>query len=195
MLVGTILSQNTSAANSAAGLRQLKRSFRSWDRLADAPVSRIEKCIRVSGLSRIRAPRIRRILRGLRGDRGEVDLEFLARWRPQRAAEYLMRFDGVGPKTALCVLMFAFGMRVLPVDTHIYRVAGRLGLLAARCSIEKAHLLLAPLVAPRDRYAMHLLVIAHGRQVCRAREPLCGRCVLADLCRYGRQKRARSAGA
>ena len=176
VLVGTILSQNTSGTNSSAGFRQLKRRFRSWPRAADAPVRQIEACIRVSGLSRIKAPRIRRILRQIRRERGRIDLEFLARWEPSEASRYLTRFEGVGPKTALCVLMFSFGMDVFPVDTHICRLARRLGLMGAKATAEKAHQLLAAMIEPGDRYAMHVLLIAHGRRVCRARKPQCGRC-------------------
>ena len=190
VLVATILSQNTSAANSSAGFGQLKRRFRSWDRAADAPVGQIERCIRVSGLGRIKAPRIRRILRQIRADRGRIDLEFLARWPPAEASRYLRHFQGVGPKTALCVLMFSFGMDVFPVDTHVHRLATRLGLIEAEATAEKAHRLLAALIDPGDRYAMHMLLIAHGRRVCRARRPQCGRCTLRGLCRDGQEAAA-----
>lgn len=181
-LVGTILSQNTSAANSSAGYRRLRRRFRSWSAAADAPVAQIEKCIRVSGLSRIKAPRIRAILRKIRADRGEVCLEFLRDIPPQEAHNYLMRFDGVGPKTAGCVLLFALEVPVFPVDTHIVRIGRRLGWTAPGASAEKMRELLTPLIPPGDRYAMHVLLIAHGRQTCRARNPKCGQCALSDLC-------------
>lgn len=181
-LVGTILSQNTSAANSSAGFRQLRRRFRSWSAAAEAPVGRIEECIRISGLSRIKAPRIRTILRKVRADRGKVCLEFLRDLSAQEARDYLMAFDGVGPKTAACVLLFALEMPVFPVDTHIVRIARRLGWTAAGVSAEKAEQALTPLIPPPDRYAMHVLLIAHGRQICRARNPKCGQCALSDLC-------------
>ena len=198
VLVGTILSQNTSAANSSAGFRALRRELGSWSRVADAPVGAIESCIRVSGLSRRKAPRIRRILRRIRTERGRISLEFLRRWAPGEAFDYLVRFDGVGPKTALCVLLFAFGMDVFPVDTHVYRVAARLGLLAEPTPPARAHEALTPLVAPRDRYAMHVLLIAHGRATCRARAPRCAECCLLELCPTGpngpRPRRARRCG-
>ena len=187
-LVGTILSQNTSAANSSAGYRQLRRRFRSWSAAADAPVSEIEKCIRVCGLGRIKAPRIRAILRCIRRDRGRISLEFLRRLGPQDACEYLMRFDGVGAKTASCVLLFALGMPVFPVDTHIVRIARRLGWIAPRTSTERTQEVLTPLVAPADRYAMHVLLITHGRRTCRARSPKCNWCDLLDLCPAGRRR-------
>jgi endonuclease-3 len=188
VLVGTILSQNSSGANSSAGYKQLWRRFRSWRRVADAPVGEIERCVRISGLSRIKAPRIRSILRQIRDDRGRVSLEFLADRQPQAAYDYLVRFDGVGPKTANCVLLFAFGMPVFPVDTHIHRIALRMELIPAGSSAERAHELLLPMVAPADRYEMHVLLIAHGRGICRARSPRCALCPLSSLCEFGRAR-------
>src|SRR5205085_8331612 len=116
VLVDTILSQNTSAANSDAGYRQLRRRFRSWNQVADAPVEEVERCIRVSGLSNQKAPRIQAILRAIRDDRRKIDLQFLADMDDQQAFDYLTRFKGVGPKTAYCTLLFAFGKELFPVD-------------------------------------------------------------------------------
>ena len=186
LLVETILSQNTNDANSSAGYRRLRRRFRTWNRVADAPVCEVEECIRVSGLSRIKAPRIQRILQEIRASRGKIDLEFLKSATPRQAYDYLTGFNGVGPKTAQCVLLFAFGMPVFPVDTHIFRIARRLGLLPRRATAANAHEVLTPLIAPEDRYAMHILLIAHGRRTCRARGPLCEWCCLLDLCPHGR---------
>jgi len=182
VLVATILSQNTSGPNSSAGFANLKRRFASWGQLADSRLGAIEKCIRVSGLSRIKAPRIRSILRELRTERGSIDLGFLAQLEPGEAVGRLTRFDGVGAKTARCVLLFALGMEVFPVDTHIRRIAVRLGLLDARTPAEAAHAVLGPLVAPRERYEMHVLLIEHGRRTCLARRPRCGQCGIRPLC-------------
>ncbi len=188
VLVGTILSQNTSGPNSSAGFDRLKKTFPTWSEVADAPVRKIEKCIRVSGLSRIKAPRIRRILRSIRSEHGRVDLEFLGDLSPADALDYLMQFDGVGPKTALCVLLFAFGKNVFPVDTHIHRIAKRLGLLDSNVSVEKGREILTRLIPPRSRYAMHVLLIRHGQRTCRDRNPLCPQCPLLDLCPDGQQR-------
>ena len=182
VLVATILSQNTSGANSSAGYKRLRERFGDWDSVADAPTRSIERCIRVSGLSRIKAPRIRRILRAIRLERGRIDLQFLRRLGADKAGRHLTRFNGVGPKTAGCVLLFAFGMKVLPVDTHVRRLAERLGLAPAGASPEQTEEILTSLVAPNRRYALHVLLIAHGRSVCRARNPLCASCPLACLC-------------
>jgi endonuclease-3 len=168
-------------------LRRLWGRFRSWNRVADAPVGQIERCIRVSGLSRIKAPRIRRILREIRRRHGRIDLEFLGGLEPQRAIEYLLGFDGVGPKTAHCVLLFGFGAPVFPVDTHIHRIAGRMGWIGPQVTAEQAHALLGQRIDAADRYEMHVLLIAHGRTICRARGPRCGACPLLPKCPHGRR--------
>ena len=182
VLVDTILSQNTTSANSDAGFRHLRRRFPSWNSLADAPVEAIERCIRVCGLSRVKAPRIRRILQQIRQECGKIDLEHLSALGPREACERLLRFDGVGPKTAACVLLFSLGMELFPVDTHILRIAVRLRLIGPRLSAEDAQAHLTPLIAPADRYATHILLIRLGRDLCHARNPRCEWCCLSDLC-------------
>ena len=122
-LVGTILSQNTSRANSSAGFENLKRRFATWEAVADAATVQVTRAIEVSGLGRGKGPRIQAALRRLRSERGRVTLDHLAVMPVARAYDYLLAFDGVGPKTALCVLLFALGRAVFPVDTHIYRIA------------------------------------------------------------------------
>jgi endonuclease III len=188
VLVDTILSQNTSAANGDAGYRQLRRRFRSWKQVADAPVDEVERHIRVSGLSNQKAPRIQSILRRIRSERGKIDLQFLSDLDEQAAYDYLRAFSGVGPKTACCTLLFAFGKAVFPVDTHIHRIARRLGLVGAKATAEQTHGVLTPLIAPQDRYEMHVLLIEHGRKTCRAINPRCGECALLPVCRFGRSR-------
>jgi endonuclease-3 len=188
VLVDTILSQNTSNANSDAGYRQLRRRFRTWNQVADAPAAEVERHIRVSGLSNQKAPRIQAILRQIKADRGRIDLQHLAAMDEQRAYEYLTSFNGVGPKTANCVLLFAFGMGVFPVDTHIHRIALRLKLIGPKTTAERAHDVLKPMIPPKDRYEMHVQLIEHGRRTCRAINPKCGGCVLLDLCAYGQAR-------
>jgi endonuclease-3 len=178
ILVDTILSQNTSAANSDAGYRQLRRRFRSWKQVADAPVEEVERCIRVSGLSNLKAPRIQSILRKLRAERGRIDLQFLNALDDEAAYAYLRAFPGVGPKTACCTLLFAFGKALFPVDTHIHRIARRLGLVPAKARAEQTRERLTPRVDPKDRYETHVLLIEHGRKTCRAINPRCDDCAL-----------------
>lgn len=185
VLVETILSQNTSNKNSEAGYRQLRRRFKTWDQVADAPVEEVERWIRVSGLSRIKAPRIQAILRQLRAERGRITLEFLGRMPLPEAVAYLKKFNGIGPKTVNCILLFAFGKGVFPVDTHIHRIARRLKWIGPRVSAEKAHELLEPAIPEQHRYAMHVLLIEHGRKTCKAVGPRCEKCVLLNVCPYG----------
>jgi endonuclease-3 len=151
----------------------------------NAGVEEVEKCIRISGLSRVKAPRIQSILRQIKADQGKIDLEFLKERSAEEAYEYLMRFDGVGPKTANCVLLFSFGMPVFPVDTHIHRIAIRLGLIPEGSAAEEAHELLKEMIKPGDRYEMHILLVEHGRRTCKARSPVCERCELVAMCPYG----------
>src|SRR5215207_1469450 len=144
VLVDTILSQNTSAANSDAGYRQLRRRFRSWNQVADAPVEEVERHIRVSGLSNQKAPRIQAILRTIREQHGKINLQFLADLPDAQAYDYLRSFPGVGPKTACCTLLFAFNKALFPVDTHIHRIARRLGLVGPKATAEQTHDALTP---------------------------------------------------
>jgi endonuclease-3 len=188
VLVDTILSQNTSAANSDAGFKQLRRRFRSWNRVADAPVEEVERHIRVSGLSNQKAPRIQAILRRIREQHGTIDLQFLADLPDGQAYDYLMSFPGVGPKTACCTLLFAFNKALFPVDTHIHRIARRLALVPPKATAEQTHDLLTPRIAPPDRYETHVLLIEHGRKTCRAINPRCDDCVLLKWCPYGKQR-------
>jgi endonuclease-3 len=188
VLVDTILSQNTSSGNSDAGYRRLRRRFRSWNQVASAPTEEVERCIRISGLSRLKAPRIQQILRTLKSDRGKIDLEFVKEMTDQQALEYLTGFKGVGPKTAACALLFAFGKAVFPVDTHIHRIARRIGLVGPRVSAERTQQILTPRIALDDRYAMHVLLIEHGRKTCRAIGPKCAVCALRALCRHGQDR-------
>jgi endonuclease-3 len=182
VLVETILSQNTSARNSTAGYARLRKRFRSWNALADAAVDEVERCIRVSGLSRIKAPRIQAMLRRLRAERGRVTLDFLADMDATAAIAYLRSFEGVGAKTASCVVLFSLGKPVFPVDTHIVRIAVRLGVAPRGTTADACQDLLTPLIPPARRYAMHVLLIEHGRKVCRARNPHCEWCDLASDC-------------
>ncbi len=193
VLVETILSQNTSDANSSAGYRKLRQKFRSWNQVADAPVGEVEDCIRISGLAQTKAPRIQAILREIRRQRGKIDLQFLAEFTPEQANAYLRSFKGVGPKTAQCTLLFSLGMPVFPVDTHIHRIAMRLGLISPSCSADMAHDLLLPMIAPENRYAMHILLITHGRRVCKAQNPQCEWCCLLSMCPHGKNHELRFA--
>jgi len=182
VLVETVLSQNTSDVNSARAFRSLLDRFGSLEAVADAPVEEIEQSIAHAGLSRIKSARIRRMLQSLREEHGDLDLGFLSSMSVSDARDYLIAIDGVGPKTASCVLLFSLGMPAMPVDTHVHRVARRLGLVGPKVSAEAAHTALETLVPEQQRYAFHVNLIDHGRRVCHARRPRCESCGLATLC-------------
>ena len=181
-LIATVLSQNTNDNNSIEGFRRLKRRFRSWKRAAEAPACEIAEAIRVSGLANVKSVRIKEILQRVKADHGRYTLEPVGRMPLQEARDYLRSFKGVGEKTVACVLLFSFDMPVFPVDTHILRVSKRLGLIPQKATADQAHEILQALVPADLVYAFHLLLIRHGRNVCHARKPECGRCVIAADC-------------
>ena len=181
-LVSTILSQHTSDVNSQRAFGSLMERFGSLDAVADAPIEEIEEAIRMGGLAKVKAPRIKEVLQKVREIVGSYDLSFLAEMPLPEAKAWLMDLPGIGPKTAAIILCFSLGMPAMPVDTHIYRVSKRLGLIGRKVSAEAAHDILEPMVAPGDVFAFHVYLIQHGRAVCKAQRPRCRRCVLASGC-------------
>ncbi|MBM4444334.1 MAG: endonuclease III [Chloroflexi bacterium] len=181
-LVATVLSQNTSDVNSERAFRSLMAAFDGWQAMAEASPADIARSIRAGGLADIKAGRIKSILREIRGERGDFDLDFLKELHLPEAGDWLRRLPGVGPKTAACVLLFSLGRPALPVDTHVFRVARRLGLLQPGVSADRAHEVLQQLVPAGRVYEFHVHMVEHGRKVCRAQRPGCGHCVLAELC-------------
>jgi len=186
-LVSTILSQNTNDLNRDRAFAALRAAFPTWEAVRDAPASAVIQAIRPAGLANQKGPRIQAVLRSITEERGRLDLRFLRRLPPDQAAAWLMRFKGVGRKTASIVLLFSLGLPAFPVDTHIHRLSGRLGLRPPRASLDQTHALLARTFPPETYYAAHLNLIRHGRQVCRARRPDCPACVLRRICPYGRR--------
>ena len=181
-LVLTILSQNTSDTNRDRAWIALRERFPTWEDVTDAPTRAVEDAIRPGGLARTKAPRIQAVLRAVCEARGRCDLRFLRRASDEEAKAFLGSLPGVGPKTVACVLAFSLGRPALPVDTHVHRVARRLGLIGPRVGAGPAHGALEALVRPPDRLPIHVALIRHGRTVCRAQRPRCEECVLSDLC-------------
>jgi endonuclease-3 len=182
VLVETVLSQNTSDVNSARAFDSLVDRFGSLEAVAAAPVEEIEQAISRAGLSRIKSARIRTMLARLLAENGSLDLHFLREMELSAARSYLVAIDGVGLKTASCVLVFSLGMPAMPVDTHVHRVSRRLGLIDNRTSADAAHMVLESLVPEDRRYEFHVNLIEHGRRVCHARRPRCETCGLSALC-------------
>ncbi len=193
-LVSTILSQNTNDLNRDRAFVALRQRFPSWEAVRDARAQAVIRAIRVAGLANQKGPRIQKLLRAITAERGSLDLRFLRRMPAEQARQWLMRFQGVGPKTASIVLLFSLGKPAFPVDTHILRVSGRLGLRPERMTAEAAHDHLAGLFPPEAYAAAHLNLIRHGRGICRARRPRCQACVLNDLCPYPRSVSAQNGG-
>jgi endonuclease-3 len=181
-LIATVLSQNTSDVNSHRAFAALVNRFGSWDSVAAADASELAQTIRAGGLADIKARRIKSILHKIEEERGSLDLSFLNEFGLAEAKAWLRRLPGVGPKTAGCVLLFSLGRPAMPVDTHVYRVAKRLGLIDGRASVEKAHEILESLVLPKDVYEFHILLVEHGRRTCKAQRPRCSECALRGVC-------------
>ncbi len=185
-LISTILSQNTNDTNRDAAFNNLKARFKTWEDVRDAPVEAVQAAIRTAGLANQKAPRMQAILRRISAERGSLDLDFLKRMERAEAHAWLSRFNGVGPKTAAIVLQFSLGIPAFPVDTHVYRVSGRLGLRPQKMNVEKTHAWLEK-VFTSDQYGPgHLNIIRLGREICHARSPECARCPLAQICDYYR---------
>ena len=181
-LVLTILSQNTSDTNSGRAFAELMRRFPSWQAIAAAPLEEVIDAIRPGGLAQQKAPRIQTALAAVAERAPAGDLGFLREMPLDEARQWLRSLPGVGPKTAACVLLFALGLPAMPVDTHVERVAKRLGLIPEKMSAERAHEALEAMVRPEDYYRFHMLLIKHGRRTCTARKPACERCPLAPDC-------------
>jgi endonuclease III len=181
-LVLTILSQHTNDTLSGKAFARLLAALPTWDAIADADVGAIEAAIAEGGLARQKAPRIRAVLQRIREERGGHDIGFLGEMPVPEAKAWLQSLPGVGPKTAACVLMFALGRPALPVDTHVFRVSRRLGLIGPRVTEAKAHDALERMLPPEDVYAFHVALIKHGRHLCTARRPDCAACPLQDVC-------------
>jgi endonuclease III len=183
-LILTVLSQNTNDRNRDVAWARLRERLPSWDAVREAPVREIEDAIRPGGLAPTKAVRIKRILEAI----GEDDLCWLEDAPLEQARDYLCDLPGVGRKTAACVLLFSFGRPEVPVDTHVYRVASRLGLIRPGASFDEAHDEMLRLVDPDDAYEVHVLLIRHGRRTCVARAPRCSECPLRRMCPEGRRR-------
>jgi endonuclease-3 len=188
-LVNCILSQSTSDTNRDKGYDALLARYPSWEAVRDAPPVEVVETIRPAGLANQKGPRIQEVLHTISAERGELSIDFLRDLPLDDARAWLMSLNGVGPKTAAIVLCFAFNRPAFPVDTHVHRVSERIGLLPPRTNAEKAHPIMEAIVPPADYYAFHLNMIAHGRAVCRARQPNCDQCPLTAHCDFYQNER------
>ena len=182
-LIATILSQNTSDLNSGRAYQSLKAAFPlGWDQVRQASVTQVADAIRPGGLAEMKAPRIQSILQDIHERTGTANLDYIKAWDSDTIRDYLRSFHGVGAKTAACVLMFNLGRPVLPVDTHVHRVSGRLGFIGPKTTADGAHDEMQELLDDDQVYSVHVHFIEHGRRVCHARRPECAVCPVRTEC-------------
>ena len=184
-LVLTILSQNTADTNSFRAFTALRNRYATWDLVLNAPTDELVEVIRPGGLAPTKAPRIQHVLAEVHAATdGTWDLGVLGTQPLEEARGWLVSLTGIGRKTASIILLFGFGRPAVPVDTHVHRVATRLGMLPPRTPLERAHDLLEEVLQPEEMYPFHVELIRHGRDTCRAPRPICGLCPLTDICAY-----------
>lgn len=183
-LISTILSQNTNDTNRDYAYDSLLRDFPTWEAIRNAPLKQVENSIKIAGLANQKAPAIQNALRVISEERGKIELDFLRTKTNQEASDWLTNLKGVGPKTAAIVLLFSLNMPAFPVDTHVHRITGRLGIRPEKMTAAKAHTFLAEQFSPDTYYSVHLNLIRLGREICKARQPLCQKCPLNKICNY-----------
>ena len=188
-LVLTVLSQSTNDRNRDVAYLRLRDRFDGWEAVRDAPVGEVEEAIRPGGISKVKSVRIQAILQSIAvagdGDPGpdaDLDLAFLAGLPVPEARAYLTALPGVGRKTAACVLLFSFGARDVPVDTHVGRVGARLALLPEKGSADDLHDRMLALTPRGAELELHVNLLRHGRRTCHAQRPACDRCILRRSC-------------
>ncbi|MCP9494416.1 MAG: hypothetical protein MSG64_08180 [Pyrinomonadaceae bacterium MAG19_C2-C3] len=185
MLVRIILSQATSDINSDRAYTALKSRFPTYEQLMRARPATVENTIRSGGLAKQKTATIQNFLRQLQAEHGTLDLSFLDNLSTEEAVAYLQNFRGLGPKTIACTLLFALHKPIFPLDTHIFRILRRIGLIPPKCTDAKAHNLMNARVPEGKHFSFHVNLIRHGRTLCRPRAPLCERCPVVEYCDYG----------
>jgi endonuclease-3 len=183
-LILTVLSQSTNDRNRDAAYLALRERFATWEAVRDGPAGEVEAAIRPGGISKVKSRRIQEILRTISrtSPEGELDLRWLASLPVPAAQAYLTSLPGVGRKTAACVLLFSFGMRDVPVDTHVSRVGIRLGMFRPGAPFEELHDTMLALTPRGQEWELHINLLRHGRRTCEARRPRCESCALLRMC-------------
>jgi endonuclease-3 len=181
-LVLTVLSQSTNDRNRDVAYLRLRERFETWEDVRDAEVAAVEEAIRPGGISKVKSVRIKAILEAIEDGSSELSLDWLPDVPIEQARDYLTALPGVGRKTAACVLLFAYGLHDVPVDTHVSRVGMRLRMLQPGASFEQLHDQMLALTPPGEELELHVNLLRHGRRTCHARKPACGECALARMC-------------
>lgn len=187
VLIATMLSQNTTDKTSYIAFQNLKNRFKNWESVMTAPLSRIRGAIRVCGLVNQKSRSIKKLLKNIKAKYGSLSLDFIKKMDDDMIYKELLQYNGVGVKTISCVLAFGLGRDVFPVDTHVHRVTNRLGLADSK-SPEKTFLQMKDIIPKGKKFLFHTLLIRFGRKICRANNPLCGKCRLYDLCIFERKE-------
>lgn len=185
-LISTMLSHRTSQANEDVAFRRMWERFGSWEAIRDAPTDALTEAITPTTFPEAKAPNIKKVLARIIEERGEANINFLADLPVEESIKWLTDLPGVGIKTATLVLLFCFFKPVIPVDTHVHRVSGRLGLIGPKDSAERAHAILLDLLPhdPQVLLSFHKDMLKHGQQICTFNAPKCGRCPLKEICDY-----------
>jgi endonuclease-3 len=181
-LVLTVLSQSTNDRNRDVAYLRLRERLETWEDVRDAKQAEVEEAIRPGGISKVKSVRIQAILQAISDGSSKLSLDWLADVPIEQARDYLTSLPGVGRKTAACVLLFSYGRRDVPVDTHVSRVGMRLGLLRAGAPFKQLHDQMLALTPPGEELELHVNLLRHGRRTCHARKPACGECALARMC-------------
>lgn len=190
VLIATKLSQNTTDKSSFIAFTNLKNKFKSWDAAAAGSLDEIKECIRVCGLANTKARNIKTMLQNMKKNYGSLNFTFMNGYDNEKIYEEFLQYDGIGVKTVSCVLIFAFGRDAFPVDTHVHRVLNRLGIVRTN-SPEKTFAKVIPKIPAGKMYQLHSNLIKFGRNICRAKNPLCGICFLYSLCEFNDKKKIR----
>jgi endonuclease-3 len=188
-LVSTILSQNTNDGNRDLAYSRLRARFATWEQVRDSKTDEVIEAIKPAGLANHKGPRIQQALKRITQERGALNIDFLSELSVADARAWLLSINGIGPKTAAIVLLFCYDMPAFPVDTHVHRVTGRLGLRDEKLNADDTHDLMERLCPPGQEGPFHLNLIRHGREICHARNPECERCPLQKECDYWKRSK------
>jgi endonuclease-3 len=183
VLIATMLSQNTTDKTSYRAFMNLKNDFEGWEDVMNAPLAKIKNSIRVCGLTNQKSKSIKNLLKEIKTKHGKLTMNHLKKLTDERIYDELLKFKGVGIKTVSCVLAFALGRDVFPVDTHVHRLTNRLG-LAESNTPDKTFEQLKNIIPKGKKFLLHTLLIRFGRKICKAKNPLCSKCILYELCEF-----------
>jgi len=181
MLIATMLSQNTTDKTSYRAFQNLKTDFKNWEDVMNSPPEKIKKAIKVCGLTNQKSKSIQQLLKQLKAKHNMLNINFVKDMKDEEIYDELIRYDGVGVKTISCVLAFSLGRDVFPVDTHVHRITNRLGLVNTKTP-DKTFEAVKDAIPKGKKYLFHNLLIFFGRKICRAKNPLCNKCLLFDHC-------------